>query len=90
MMGLTTDHITLFDHFMHKIETSSTLRSRILAEKLACPQLVKKFPAVYETRRFITVNTSAHHLSLPSATSIQCMFSITLLPEDPFKYYPAI
>ena len=39
--------------------------------------LVKKFPAFYGTRRFITVFTSAHHLSLAWASSIQ---SIPPLP----------
>ena len=38
--------------------------SRVLLEKLTGLQLVKKFPALYGTRRFITVFTSAHHLSL--------------------------
>jgi len=33
-------------------------------------QLVKKFPAFYGTRRFITAFTSARHLSLPCARSI--------------------
>ena len=34
-------------------------------------QLVKKFPAFYGTRRFITAFTSAHHRSLSRASSIQ-------------------
>ena len=38
--------------------------SRVLLEKLAGSQLVKKFPAFYGTRRFITAFTSARHLSL--------------------------
>jgi len=38
--------------------------SKILLEKLTGSQLVKKFPAFYETRRFITAFTSARHLSL--------------------------
>ena len=38
--------------------------SRVLLEKLTGLQLVKKFPAFYGTRRFITVFTSARHLSL--------------------------
>jgi hypothetical protein len=38
--------------------------SRVLLEKLIGPQLVKKFPAFYGTRRFITAFTRAHHLSL--------------------------
>jgi len=34
-------------------------------------ELVKKFPALYGTRRFITAFTSARHLSLSWASSIQ-------------------
>ena len=45
--------------------------SRVLLEKLTGSQLVKKFPAFYGTRRFITIFTSAHHLSLSGARSIQ-------------------
>ena len=45
--------------------------SRVLLEKLTGFQLVKKFPAFYGTRRFITAFTSARHLSLSSASSIQ-------------------
>jgi len=45
--------------------------SRVLLEKLIGLQLVKKFPAFYGTRRFITALTSARHLSLSWASSIQ-------------------
>jgi len=38
--------------------------NRVLPKKLTVPQVVKKFPALYRTQRFITVFTSAHHLSL--------------------------
>jgi hypothetical protein len=38
--------------------------SRVLLEKLTVLQLVKKFPAFYGTRRFITALTSARQLSL--------------------------
>jgi hypothetical protein len=38
--------------------------SRVLPEKLTVSQLVKKFPALYGTLRFITAFTSARHLSL--------------------------
>jgi hypothetical protein len=38
--------------------------SRVLLEKLTGFQLVKKFPAFYETRKFVTAFTSAHRLSL--------------------------
>jgi len=45
--------------------------SRVLLEKLTGFQLVKKFPAFYGARRFITAVTSARHLSLSWASSIQ-------------------
>ena len=38
--------------------------SRVLLEKLTVLQLLKKIPAFYGTRRFITAFTSARHLSL--------------------------
>jgi hypothetical protein len=48
-----------------------TLWSRVLLEKLTCLHLIKKFPAFHGTPRFITALTSAHHLSLSWANSIQ-------------------
>ena len=45
--------------------------SRVLLEKLTCFQLDKKFPAFYVARMFITAFTSARHLSLYWASSIQ-------------------
>ena len=45
--------------------------NRVLLEKLTGFQLVKKFPAFYETQRFIAAFTSARHLSLFWASSIQ-------------------
>jgi hypothetical protein len=48
-----------------------TLWSRVLLEKLTGSQLIKKFSAFYGTRRFITKFTSARHLSLSWASSIQ-------------------
>ena len=44
---------------------------QIPLEKLNGFQLVKKFPAFYGTRRFFTSFTSARHLSLSWANSIQ-------------------
>jgi len=38
--------------------------SRVLLEKLTVTQLVKKFPAFYGTRSFITMFTKARHLFL--------------------------
>ena len=49
--------------------------SRVLLEKLSVFQLVKKFPAFYGTRRFVTAFTSARHLSLSWASSIQSILS---------------
>ena len=43
------------------------------------PQLIKKFPAFYGTRQFITTFTSARHLSLSWATSIQSISLYLLL-----------
>ena len=58
---------------MVDIQYLITLRSRVLLEKLTDSQLVEKFPAFYGTRRFITAFTSARHLSLYWASSIQSM-----------------
>ena len=62
--------------------------SRVLLEKLTGFQLVKKFPAFYGTRRFIIAVTSARHLSLSCASSIQSIHphptswrSIWILPS---------
>ena len=44
--------------------------SRTLLKKLTGFQLVKKFPAIYATRRFITAFTSARHLSLSCASDV--------------------
>ena len=45
--------------------------SRVLLEKLANLQLVKKFPAFYGTRKFLTALTSSRHPSLSRASPIQ-------------------
>jgi len=49
--------------------------SRVLLEKLTGLGLVKKFPPFYVTRSFITTFTSARHLSLSWANSIQSILS---------------
>ena len=46
----------------------------VLLEKLASLRLVKKFPAFYGTRRFLTALTSARHLSLSWASPIQSSY----------------
>jgi len=50
-----------------------TLWRRVLLEKLTGPLLVKKFPAFYGTRRFITAFTKARYPTLFWARSIQSM-----------------
>jgi hypothetical protein len=50
-----------------------TLWNRGLPEKLKRPELRKKFPAFYGTRRFITAFTRARHLSLSWARLTQSM-----------------
>ena len=47
---------------------------RVLLEKLTDLQLVKKFPAFYGTRRFITALTTVRHLSLSWASPIQSTY----------------
>ena len=47
---------------------------RVLLEKLTGLQLVKKFPAFYGTRRFITALTSVRQLSLSWASPIQSIY----------------
>jgi hypothetical protein len=56
---------------MHGLTYLLTPWSRVLLEKLTGLQLVKKFPAFYGTQRFITALTTARHLSLSWASSIQ-------------------
>ena len=50
--------------YMYILTYLLTSWSRVLLEKLAGLQLVNNFPVFYETRKFITVFTSARHLSL--------------------------
>lgn len=52
-----------------------TSRSRALLQKLIVVQLIRKFPAFYDIRRFITVCTEAHHPTLH-----RLHFTIILLP----------
>ena len=51
-----------------------TPRCRVLLEKLTGLQLVKKFPAFYGTRRFITALTNVRPLSLSWASPIQSTY----------------
>ena len=65
-----------YTDYLKKKNTKNTFKqifpcSRILLEKLMCPQLVKKFSACFGTGRFITASTTARHLSLPRVRRIQ-------------------
>jgi hypothetical protein len=46
------------------LHTLSYLRHAAVFENLAGLQIVKKFPAIYGTRKFFTTFTSGRHLSL--------------------------
>ena len=59
---------------------------RVLLKKLSGLQLVKKFPAIHGTRRFITALTSVRHLSLSWASP----YTHIPPPGDPSWYYPPI
>ena len=61
-----------------------SLHAAVLLEKLTGFQLVKKFPAFYGTRSFITALTSARHLSLSWARSIQS------IPSHPTSRRPIL
>jgi hypothetical protein len=47
--------------------------STVLLEKITGSQVVKKFPAFYGTRKFITAFIRARHLSLSWVSSVQSM-----------------
>jgi len=49
--------------------------SKALLDKLTGSQIVKKFPAFYGTRRFVTAFTSARHKSLSLISSNQSMLA---------------
>jgi len=64
-VGLRQPVMILLDIVTYVLEPNSlTLWSRVLLEKITGFQPLKKFPAFYGTRWFITAFTSAHHLSL--------------------------
>ena len=72
-----------------------TAWSRVLLQKLTRSQLVKKFPALYGTWRFITTFTSARKLCLSWASMIQSMpshptswRSVLILSSYPSGLFP--
>ena len=70
-------HTYLFDYLL-------TPWSRVLLKKLTSLQLIKKFPAFYEIRRFIMAVTSARQLSLSWASLIQS------IPPHPTSWRPIL
>ena len=62
MVGRSSGNVTLRANM--KLIYLLSPRSRVILEKLTGSQLVKKFPAFYGNRRFITAFTSVRHLSL--------------------------
>ena len=81
----TTPHLQSTTKGKHSYITTSYLLtpwSGVLLQNLTGSQLVKKLPAFYGTRRFITAFTSARNLSISWARSIQVTPHIPL-PEDP-------
>jgi hypothetical protein len=63
--------------------------SRVIPEKLTRPKLLKKFPAFYGKRWFITALTRACHRSLPWARSIQSMPPPSNLSQVHFNIIPS-
>ena len=61
-------------HLPYLLTYLLTAWCKVLLEKLTGLQLVKKFPAFYGTRRFITALTSVRHLSLSWANPIQSIY----------------
>ena len=61
----------LFPVPRHLLSYLLTQWNSVPLEKLTSSQLVKKFPAFYRTRKFITAFTSARQLSLSCSRSIQ-------------------
>ena len=59
-----------------------------LPEKLTVTSAIQKIPCIFHTRKFITAFTTASHLFLSWARSIQSIPLNSLL-EDQFSYYPA-
>jgi len=62
-----------------------TAWSAVLLEKLTGPQLVKKFPAFYGNRMFITAFTRARHV--PILNQINAVHVSIPRLEDTFQYY---
>jgi hypothetical protein len=69
LLGFWLEYIVVFIGFY----TIISYLHPVLLEKLTCSQLVKTFPVLYGTRRFITSFTDSRQLSLSWTRSTQCM-----------------
>jgi hypothetical protein len=76
---------TPFGLLTYLLTYSLTPWNRVHSEKLIVCQPVKKFPAFYVTRKFITALTSFRHLSPSWARSIQ--FRPVLPVKDTLQHY---
>ena len=61
----------IFSKIVPSVRYLLTPWSRVLLEKLTASAASQEIPRIFETRRFLTVPTSARHLSLSWANSIQ-------------------
>jgi hypothetical protein len=63
------------------VSRTIALNSRVLLGKLLVPQPLKKFTALYGTRKFITAFTTAHQFFVSWTTQIQCksFYPVSLL-----------
>jgi len=64
IININTCYITRFFEIFVPDSYILTPWNTVFLEKLTVSQLVKKFPAFYGTRRFITAFATARHLSL--------------------------
>jgi hypothetical protein len=72
---MLSDHLSHFLHFMSFVWNwffpyLPTPRSRILLKKLTGSVASQVIPRIFVTRRFLTVFTSARHLSSPSVNTV--------------------
>ena len=80
-------HYDYSKHFFGKIHVVTYLLSpwnRVLLENLSGFLLVKKFPAFYGTRKFITAFTRACHLSLSQSISPDPRPTVSIFRNDAF------
>jgi hypothetical protein len=73
-MLLWADNHLWKNHYIHKVSFPvlyKQIHGEEICAKLIYPQVVMKFPAVYDTQQFITTSATAHHFSFPCTTWIQ-------------------